>query len=146
MRRPEKTVGEEDVSDIVEAIEKASEEIVKNREENEGTDKEFFEFLTYGRILAGSLLKIVGQKRLRGLARQSKSLEEFRGAVREEALRWIREHYTGGLEPLRDVQEAGVDEAMHDPVVQMALEHLFKKYKKEGVDPAPLRGWQHGRS
>jgi len=138
MRKSEKTTGmpEEDVSDIVDAIEKASKEIVKNREENEGTDREFFEFLTYGRILAGSLLKTVGQEKLRGLARQSKSLEEFRGAVRGEALRWIREHYTGGLEPLGDVQEAEVDEAMHDPVVQTALEILYNKYKR--VDPAPL--------
>jgi hypothetical protein len=136
MRKPEKTVGEEDVSDIVEAIEKASEEIVRNREENEGVDGEFLDFLTYERILAGSMLKIVGQERLKGLARECKSLEEFRNKVREEALRWIREHYTGGLEPLRDIQEMEAEEAMQSLVMRMALEILYNRYKK--VDPTPL--------
>jgi hypothetical protein len=142
MRKSEKATGmpKGDVSDIVEAIEKASKEIVKNREENEGVDGEFLDFLTYERILAGSLLETVGQERLKELARQCKSLEEFRNKVREEALRWIREHYTGELEPMRDIQEMETEEAMQGLVMRVALEYLFEKYKKESekVDPMPL--------
>jgi len=138
MRKSEEATGEGDVSDIVEAIEKASKEIVKNREENEGVDGEFLDFLTYDRIMAGSLLKTVGQEKLKELARQCKSLEDFRNKVREEALRWIGEHYTGELEPMRGIQEMETEESMQSLVMRVALEYLFEKYKKERVDPAPL--------